>query len=1143
MVMFVLYSQVTRVTKVDLNKDAQTASDDTDPVMRNKRHLSGPGVARAVVSETGSNERKKVRRSSEVKDTDDLLCLLQDDQEPGIFERTGSSRRRRRRPANLDSLVTDRERGASPNRFSSGTNSPPDSVAGDRRSYSSIDRADVDRVLGTDRWSSIRGQRSPLVTAEASTPSLLPGTVEATTAAAAETETHRLRDMRREERKRRSRFNLDDVRAAFTGSNSTETIPDEMSERRKRWAERRSRSVIEPSAVMRILEHGKVAQPTTQTTPQANDVEQMIRDVEKTGREIQSMRLDIKGNSRRPASSDVTRRWRSHLDKEEVKEATRNSQNDADDNHARSRSSSETSSQNQLEDLPETPSQKAMLNHSTGSWRSNSTDDEVQLFQNPTSTGYIPVRTGLTQTRRRPYSTYDNIPENGPSLSTPQYVRSNSSDVTDDLPEIGSSRDSRRHAKVYDDTVNIDDPSPSSLHRSSTLPHHWRANNRWAHPIIEDDKAGKHRLQQQRQIKMDALKTADGNIIAAPAHRDGNDLQQLDSNIQAFQSRTLNSDRELGRKNRFREMALARRNYEMDDTWDDVKSVDADRASSVVSTTELVDSLCKSDSDSVASARDEGFESECVSNSQRTSMSSTLDGELQSMGGNVDSDGMSINNTTGDDLMSSPRDTRKDYIGNQTDPDDAEESKNYFARSIDSLVNTKDLTLTDTINVDEPEDNYYQSTNEDTDRTITASDSAPRTPDEDDSAPDETWTTETYTVEHKMSVPETEPLPPAPPHRTTSKAESAKAATPTRVAQLRKPDKGATKTLRKSLSPTKTPTTAKTTTRSKTNSSPLKSLSVADAVTARLSRPKRPNGLTRHPSTSSLTSDGSSAGSTVTTKSTLHSRPTRPSSVIVSQPSRATTRSSLTPEVTPTRSFVRGAAGRATMPASMLRTQKRLAAEARLNKEVAPVPPRRSSSIRRSRQLNLGVSPPLNRLSPASPGDAESATSSGDERVTTTTGRPRRAALSSSSFASRDKDGKVSRFFNRLATSEKPPSPSSDGLRRRTMPPRQRTTSTIGDDDSKTDENRNEKATTDKSFFKKIIDKSPYRKSVLNRSACGDMSPACERKGRVDISKTTLRSSKCWVDRAINTNGSSVWRRMTEILMLCHNKLLSLCGW
>ena len=1101
--MFVLYSQVTRVTKVDLNKDAQTASDDADPVMRNKRHLSGPGVARAVVSENGSNERKKVRRSSEVKDTDDLLCLLQDDQEPGIFERTGSSRRRRRRP-NLDSLVTDRERGASPNRFSSGTNSPPDSVAGDRRSYSSIDRADVDRVLGTDRLSSFRSQRSPLVTAE-----LLPGTTETTTAAAAaESESQRLREMRREERKRRSRFNLDDVRAAFVGSNSTETIPDEMTERRKRWAERRSRSVIEPSAVMRILEHGKVVQPTAQTTPRDNDVEQMIRDVEKTGREIQSMRLDIKGSSRRPASSDVTRRWRSHLDKEDVQEAARNNQNTADDNsHVRSRSSDDTSSQNQLEDLPETPSQKAMLHHSTGSWRSNSFDDEVQqTFQKPTTTGYVPVRTGLAPARRRPYSTYDNIPEHGPSVSTPQYVRSNSCDVSDDLLEIGSSRDSRRHAKVYDDTVNTDDPTPSSLQRSSTLPRHWGTNNRWAHPINEDDTAGHRRLQQQRQIKMDALKTADGSIIAAPTHRDGNDLKQLDSNIQAFQSRTLNSDRELGRKNRFREMALARRNYEMDDTWDGVKSVDA---TSVVSTTELADSLCKSDSDSVASARDEGFESECVSNSQRTSMSSTLDGELQSMGGNVDSDGMSINNSTGDDIMSTPTDTRKDYIGNQTDPDDAEESKNYFARSIDSLVNTKDLTLTDTINVDEPEDNYYQSTNDDTDRTMTASDSAPRTPDEDDSAPDETWTTETYTIEHKLPVLVKEPLPPAPPHRTTSKVESAKAATPTRVALLRKPDKSAAKTLRKSLTPTKTPTTGKTTTRSKVNSSPLKSVSVADAVTARLSRPKRPNGLTRHPSTSSLTSDGSSAGSTVATKSTLNSRPTRPSSVIVSPPSRATTRSSLTPEVPPARSFVRGAAGRATMPASMLHTQKRLAAEARLNKELAPVPPRRSSSIRRSRQLNLGISPPVNRLSPSSPGDAESATSSGDERVTTTLGRPRRSVMTSSSFSSHDpnKDGKVSRFFNRLASPEKA-SPSSDGLRRRTIPPRQRT-STIGDEDSKTDENRNEKTTTDKSFFKKIIDKSPYRKSVLNRSACGDMSPTCERKGRVDVSKTTLRSSRC----------------------------------
>ena len=1106
-----------------------TSSDDKspdvpDPVMRRRLPVV-PGMAHPVggASRPNSADGSRIRRSTDIGNGDALLLLLEEEQGQDSFRRSDSSikRRPRHRP-NLENLVIDRERGASPNQFSSGTNSPVDPVlTRPRRSNSCVDGADVSRVLGNDRRASFRSPRSPFIVPEESTPSLPSETDEST--ATSDVESQRQRELRRQQRSKRRELNTEDVRLAFSGGASASetplTRPDKIAERRQHWAERRAVSHIDPRSVRRLL-----AALSMPVKSEVNDVDKAIRDVEETGREIQRMRLDSTGSQRQDGARPP-RRWRSELNKANVEEALRNNQDTTPvppARRSRLRSTEEAprdgvaSLYTRLDATPETPTQKAMLHHSTGSWRSNSAgDDEPMSPTSPTfqKSGYdvpVSVRMGLAP-RRRPQSTYDNIPEDGPT--TGQYVRNSTSDVID--ASKASPRDSRRHGVVYPDTVDIDKSSRSPLQRSATLPHNWNQSNtsyRWR--------------QLQRPIKMDMLKAADGGIIAAPVHREDEQLQELDSNIEAFQSRTLHSDRELSRKKVFRQMALERR-Y-MEDGWDVAKPVVETEAEAehpaplVVPATELAaDNSCKSDdTDSVASARDEGFESEYVCNSQRTSMSSTLEGELPSIGANVDGDSSVSADVTNGDLMSTPTESRKRYGGSQADSDDP-----YFARSIDSLVNTKELTLTDTINVDEPADGYNDI---DTDKTMTTS-----APEEGDSTTDETWTTTEYTVVHKVSMPlEPEVLPPAPPHRTTSKAESAKATSTSRSALLRKqPNNGAVKTSRSSPA-TATITTPKSSVMSKvtkrngtTKVTPTSTKpSVAAEVTARLScpRPKRPSVLTRHPSTSSLTSDGSSAGSAVTSKPTRHARPTRPSSAVVSSPSRAAVRSPLTPDVTPLRTspaFVRGAAGRATMPASMLHAQKRRAAEARMSKEEAPVPPRRSSSIRRSRQLNLGKSPPTHRpMSAASPADTESATSSGDERAPSA-GRPRRSQVGGVGVTTHDqsKESKMSRFFNRLATGrprrekdatttpEKPmtSSPASEGLARKTGL-RQRT-STVGPKDSTiTHDNRNNKTRTDKSSITtSLIDKSPYRKSALNRSSCAD------HNGNLNVKNATFHSSKC----------------------------------
>ena len=334
------------------------------------------------------------------------------------------------------------------------------------------------------------------------------------------------------------------------------------------------------------------------------------------------------------------------------------------------------------------------------------------------------------------------------------------------------------------------------------------------------------------------------------------------------------------------------------------------------------------------------------------------------------------------------------------------------------------------------------------------------------------------------------------------------------------PRRSTGRTSRNSVEPS--PHTPSTTSRptKPTMSSTVKSnvRATAAAVTDRLSRPKKPSSsstLTRHPSNSSVASEASTPGTTSVRSSTrTRIRPSPTTTTSGSSP-----RSSITNSSPSSNPFVRGGSGRATMPASVLRTNKRMAAEARDSKD-APEPPQRTSSIRVSARLNLS------RGKHSSDEDSTKGKDSDQEsnKPSSTVTRSRRSGLSSSSFNTRDlhkPDSKVGRLmskfsgkikedeedhpsFNRSAkvryslretSLQKPPSSHVRG-------------SSAKDSDSDTEISSN-RVKKSPSFLKKIIDKSSSRKSVLNRSEVVPASPHADRRARVSVLKATTKSSRC----------------------------------
>ncbi len=210
------------------------------------------------------------------------------------------------------------------------------------------------------------------------------------------------------------------------------------------------------------------------------------------------------------------------------------------------------------------------------------------------------------------------------------------------------------------------------------------------------------------------------------------------------------------------------------------------------------------------------------------------------------------------------------------------------------------------------------------------------------------------------------------------------------------------------------------------------------------------------------------------------------------------------------------------MPASVLRTNKRVAAEARETKTTAPDPPQRSTSIRSSARINLS-----GKGARHSSDDDSTKGKDSDQETTkpqTTMTRPRRSApLSNSGAHSRDAqkvDSKVGKLMSKFSGKGKEEEDHASLHRSAKARYSLRETSSLygrpssvrgssardSDSDTEFSSSRGKKSP---SFIKKIIDKSSSRKSVLNRPEMMPASPLSDRKARVSVLKTTTKSSRC----------------------------------
>lgn len=956
-----------------------------------------------------------------------------------------------------------------------------------------------------------------------------------------------------------------------------------------------------------------------QSSIERTDVDNVIRSIEKTGREIQliASQQDLnslednapnfsspsrgkgeKNNSLNAINDDSrndggssSRRWRSHVEVSDVHEALRRGEGSdngpvpippprttsrsrrsgeqvlasapSDEQLSRKQSQdNETEQSNSLRarldkdcKSRESLTEKAWLKHSTGRWRSNIEKADVdEAFQQMNISKYGDGSSSEnTSPSRRPVSTYDNV----------------SSENKTALPELPSTK---RWARYYD----ADSNNTQSLNRrrSAILDsnEHDASDDPHSPSLHKPEDAGYYsldrgRLQRSQSLRISHLRKpqegTDASELFPSKWRRNAETREIDENVQQFQTRVPETERNR-RKERFKSLSKLYTDEGDDRLWQPSPSPIPQRIEeeSDKSNANMEDQcmnminkmdhgsprglrlpddslLPKSDTDSVASNKDEGFETESMSDpnaSQRTSMSSTLESELSG----------------------TPTLGRKDYSKQKSEViEEPEENRNYFARSIDSLVQRQELAACersmDDINdplyndgkvpaTDENRSEAWVQQNSDSDgngKTVT------NTPEDENT--DEPWTIETVTVERKfsdMSQEEQQALlssmepdrPPTPPERTTSiKSQS--------PALHRRQTNNGTQSSRLSMShSTRTDSPRKDPSHTKSSSStPVRPPrpgssstnktgkgSVAAAVTARLTRPKRPsatpttNMLTRAPSNSSVASEASTASTSSSSRRSTPSKSRAPARLSVStgrdRTSSPGNRSSMISDNQSSHSsnpFVRGSATRATMPASVLRSNKRVAAEHR--EKEAPSPPARSSSIRVSERLHLG------RTNSTRSQDSESNSSysgrsarvapESSKPPAPSLSRPRKSmSISTNQTSVPGKNDKVANYITKLNTTKGRVDVEEGGTAK--VRPRHlsfNAPSSLGSSgpSSGSSSPGSEGGKKDKSpsFLKKIIDKTPYRKSTLNKGELGS-SPGLDRK-RITVIKSTTKSSKC----------------------------------
>ena len=376
----------------------------------------------------------------------------------------------------------------------------------------------------------------------------------------------------------------------------------------------------------------------------------------------------------------------------------------------------------------------------------------------------------------------------------------------------------------------------------------------------------------------------------------------------------------------------------------------------------------RSDRDSMVSYKDEGFESESISNpsvSQRTSMSSTLE--------------MEYNSTPNLSQRDSKRLSKQDG-----DIDEKCQNDLYFARSIDSLVQKGEtsmsklpemqssLTITESLQTLPEENSMIITENAKPLRSHNSSQNSMSS------------LTDKHNDLHLPALPRSglvsplprkyvSPTPPQPPKRTASMTP---ASTKDMVNNMREKRKNFTSS---AASKTSTPVGK--------SSAPPKQTSKSPSPTQKITPPSNHhtiNGTALAQSANLLrkgqqTSNGRASPKTTDRAGTPDSGTFRKAGVTspmaaISQNSSNTpsTRLTNTPS-TPLSTLIRGSPARATMPADLFRTNKKAAADARESKDCgAPTPPKRTTSMRSSTHASRNSEIIAGRQTPTSAGRKKS---------------------------------------------------------------------------------------------------------------------------------------------------------------------------